>query len=682
MLNILCAIDGDRNPFQVDINDSDTFSDIQKKIKLESPRPLPPASTLSLYKAPEGVGMNTEPGVTVGVQDEISATSSLHGMFAETNTVQVIVRPPSYMRSPLNVVQYNQRSGDLVWREDSFKSFPANAENNFKSLRQCPHFCFFDKTAFIMALESFSDRALVFLRPRRSGKSLAMSMLAHFHGREHLPDYKPLFEDLAIHEHVTNKHIFPGQYFVLKFDFSAVTRSPDRNVANNSLNLMLNESIKQFYRTYEPYLRILADHLIENYIKDDATASMTACVNVVHNVLASVKSPEDPLSMIKGIYLMADEYDSYSNEYLVPIDSFQWKLPQGAVPDSLLKGFWASVKSGLAGAISKCYITGVSPQSLVDNTSGFNVARFVSWEPALAGFCGLTEADVAAALAMKKVCRSTAKAKKQLKIMRDHYNGFNFVPGGRGPLTYNTNTCLEYLQHLIEGKPMENPLLVSNSEVSEVSLRLLAASPVATRLLEDGLFNRSAKVKKVEKRAIPFDETGELARSKAAWLSYMVHFGGLTFCLGKKALRIPNLVAADRFGRAILDRHNATLEDVHGAFKVLVEDGNIDKITGLFARGMKQHDVGMHDFRKKEEDHCNSMRFTLLANIHPSLRNVDVETIITKPEGTPGRIDMLVSIPLRKQLFVLEWKSIQIDFIEIGPGSLLERANVLANIPN
>ncbi|KAG0196040.1 hypothetical protein BGX28_000212 [Mortierella sp. GBA30] len=631
----------------------------KNKIKLASPSRLPQdAYTLFLYKAPKGIGSNTEPGVTVGEKDEISATSSLHGMFAETNTVQVIVRPPSYMRSALNVAQYNRRSGDLVWKEDTFASFPVHSESDFKTLRQCPEFCFFDKTAFIMALESFRDRAL----------------------------------GLAIHEHVTNKRVLPGQYFVLQFDFAAVTRSQDRSVATHSLNLMLNRSIKKFYKTYEPYLRMSADYLIENLIKDDATASLGECVDLVHDILASVKSPEDPLSMIKGIYLMADEYDSYSNEYLVPIDSVQWKPSRGADPDSLMKGFWASVKSGLGRGISKCYITGVSPQSLVDNTSGFNVAQYVSWEPELAGFCVLTEADVAAALALEKVCGTTTEAEKHMKIMRDHYNGFNFAPGGQGPLTYNTNTCLEYLQRLVVGKPMENPLSVTNSEVSELSLQLLAASPVATRLLEDGIFSGGDQGKNVEERTIPFDNigqtftlanlAGELARSKAAWLSYMVHFGGLTFCLGKKALRIPNLVAAERFGSAILHRHDASLEDVNGAFKALIEDGYIDRIIGLYARGMQQHDVGAYDFQKKEVDHCNSMRFTLLANIHPSLRKVDVETTITKPSGTPGRIDMLVSVPLREQLFVLEWQSIQIDYIQIGSGTQLERANVLAGVRN
>ncbi|KAF9162739.1 hypothetical protein BGX21_008568 [Mortierella sp. AD011] len=123
------------------------------------------------------------------------------------------------------------------------------------------------------------------------------------------------------------------------------------------------------------------------------------------------------------------------------------------------------------------------------------------------------------------------------------------------------------------------------------------------------------------------------------------------------------VAAAERFGRAVLQRHQASLEDVNGAFRLLIEEGNIDRIIGLYACGMQQHDVGAHDF-KKEEDHCNSMRFSLLANIHPSFRKIGVETTIAK------------------RLFVLEWKSLQIDYIKVGSGSPLQRANALADIRN
>ncbi|KAF9126794.1 hypothetical protein BGX30_015080 [Mortierella sp. GBA39] len=324
---------------------------------------------------------------------------------------------------------------------------------------------------------------------------------------------------------------------------------------------------------------------------------------------------------------MADKYDSYSNDYVVPIDSVQWKPSRRADVDSLLKGFWASVKSELGHRkIAKCYMTGVVPQYLADNTSGFNVARNISWEPELVGFCGLTEADVAAALTLKNVCESTAEAERHLKTMRDHYNGFNFVPGGQGPSAYNTNTCLEYLQNLAMREPMEDPLSVTNSEASEVSLLLLAASSMATQLLEDRLFSGSEQGKNVEDRVISYDRigrvftleslAGELARSKAPWLSYM---------------------------------------DVDGAFRLLTEDGYIDRIIGLYARDMQQYDVAVYDFKRRK-------RIT--------------------PSGTPGRIDMLVSVPLRKWLFVLEWRAIKIDCIQIGSGIRLETANVLAEVPD
>ncbi|KAG0013602.1 hypothetical protein BGZ80_010966 [Entomortierella chlamydospora] len=287
-------------------------------------------------------------------------------MFAETDTVQVIVRPPSYERTLLNIVKYDSRLGDLAWKEDTFRSFPVHGVNNFKTLRQRPELCFFDKTAFIMALESFSEPVLVFLRPRRSGKSLGLSTLAHFHGREHLPDYKPLFEGLAIDEHMKKG-----------------------DEATHNLSQMLNESIKRFYMTYEPYLRMSVDYLIANSIKDNAAESITACVDIVHDLHYGGRIRQ------------------LSNEYPVPIDSVQWKLPRRSNVDNVLEGFWASVKSGLGyREIAKCYITGVSPQSLVDNTSGLNVVQYVSWGPELASFCGLTGADVCCAGAPWEAARS------------------------------------------------------------------------------------------------------------------------------------------------------------------------------------------------------------------------------------------------------------------------------------
>lgn len=65
-----------------------------------------------------------------------------------------------YKRYPLNAVQYDRRSGDLVWKADTFRRFPVHGVNDFKTLRERPKLCFFDKTAFILALESFGESVL------------------------------------------------------------------------------------------------------------------------------------------------------------------------------------------------------------------------------------------------------------------------------------------------------------------------------------------------------------------------------------------------------------------------------------------------------------------------------------------------------------------------------------------
>ncbi|KAI1312271.1 hypothetical protein EDD11_002990 [Mortierella claussenii] len=430
---------------------------------------------------------------------------------------------------------------------------------------------------------------------------------------------------LAIDGQVNKGYVDPGRYFVLRLDFSAVIRSPDRKEAIHNLNLMVDETIKRFYRAYEPYLRMSAYHLIDIFIEDCAM-----CV-------------------------MADEYDSYSNDYLVSNVSIHWKPLREADPDSLLNGFWTSVDSGLGNRrIKKCYNADVSPQSLADKAYGSNMAQNVSWEPELASFCDLTEADAAAALALKRVYKSTAEAEKCLKIMRNRYNGFfNFVPGGQGPLTYNTNTFLEYLQRLATGKPMKKPLSVTNSEISE------AASPVVMRLLEDDIISEMMGLSEMRRRGC------------RTWCI----LGGLMFCIGKKALRISNLVVAERFERAILDRYHASLEDVDGVFRILVKDGYIDGIFDLYTRCIQEHCVGANGFKKKEH-RCNSMRFTLLANLHPSLQKVGVETTLAKVKLTRWCV-----FRRKKQLFVLEWACIQIDHIKVGSGTRSVRANALTRIP-
>ncbi|KAF9343657.1 hypothetical protein BGX34_006514, partial [Mortierella sp. NVP85] len=388
------------------------------------------------------------------------------------------------IRPRLETAPYDKRKASLVFNKEAFKDFPLNDMRSFKDIRVNTQYAYFDRTRYIPVIDSL-QRVLLFLRPRRFGKSLFLSTLARFHGVENKHNYEALFRGLDVDQDVKSGKITPGQYLIMSFDFSAIDRSPDLEVARKSLSGMIVNSIKAFYTTYGPYLGDKSsDQLIERNVTEDPIESLGACVTLVEAALNLVMDLEDPLFGVKGIYLLADEYDAFSNEYLDPNDPRPWEQLRTS-PYSLLKGFWAAVKSNLEfHQIVKCFITGVSPLSMADHTSGFNFATDVSWRKELSGLCGLTQEDILAALRL--MFKSEDDVLRHFEIMKDNYDGYRFAPSSQVPHIFNTNTCLEYLQSLVSGEPID-PSAITNSEVSEPALQILAATPIANTIISEGL---------------------------------------------------------------------------------------------------------------------------------------------------------------------------------------------------
>ncbi|KAF9994041.1 hypothetical protein BGZ79_001232 [Entomortierella chlamydospora] len=116
-----------------------------------------------------------------------------------------------------------------------------------------------------------------------------LSTLAYFHEVEHKQNYKALFQTLDVDRDVDNGKVRPRQYLVLAFDFSAVNRSPDVEAAEASLNDMLSNTIRTFYRTYTPHLgTATSDQLIEKSVSPRAIASLADCVSVPQYTLGRI----------------------------------------------------------------------------------------------------------------------------------------------------------------------------------------------------------------------------------------------------------------------------------------------------------------------------------------------------------------------------------------------------------
>jgi len=268
----------------------------------------------------------------------------------------------------------------------------------------------------------------------------------------------------------------PGQYFVLKFDFSTIHCSPNLTQANENLIVALNSSFRKFYKTYATYLGEDFTSLCGNIDSERPSESLRNCNELVKDAL-SRKEDNEELDGVQGIYLLVDEYDAFTNTYLETSNIAEpHKTTWGGTQVGLtFRSFWSTVKSLCLERIKKVFITGISPLSLSGVGSGFNVARNVSFHPHLAGLCGLTYLDLEKVL--EEICKDDEHDKhdKHLLEMTKSFNGYHFCRNKKVELVYNTETCLAYLQSIIDEGDLEteNP---PNSEVAQQFLEKFATS--------------------------------------------------------------------------------------------------------------------------------------------------------------------------------------------------------------
>jgi hypothetical protein len=444
----------------------------------------------------------------------------------------------------------------------------------------------------------------------------------------------------------------------LKFDFSTTSRSSNIEEAAQLLRNSINQSLQDFYETYSTYLGEDANKLSRDIILKDPIDNLKDCVRLVKRVLSNRRNKQ--LAGVHGIHLLVDEYDAVTNDFLE-----HYNIPyDGSAIERVFKSFWSTIKSMLpaTNGIRKAFITGIAPLSFTGLSGGFNAARNLSFHVSVAGLCGLTRADIEAAL--EKLCDSDIDAyKKHLQDMTTYLNGYHFCNQKTLETIYNTETCLAYFQSLKEGVPPEarDP---ANSEVSQQFLRKFSASSSAIEDFETGL-------KRDEKGDfVPFEYNilkqnftlKDLDRDgRPTWRSLMLYCGGLTFDPKDPAhsLKIPNLIAAERIAEAVLEKYQLR-ETLSSALKGLDIDGDIQPVLRCYRNLMIQRDVHENDFRKSEETHRDSFYFSLLKN--PALRP-HAEFQLTKPNRTPGRCDIV--LPTRNHLVVMEWKVVPIDFLDI-----------------
>ena len=224
-----------------------------------------------------------------------------------------------------------------------------------------------DKTMYLPMLEA-EARNIFFTRPRRFGKSLLINMLHAYYDCNKKDKFEQLFGDLWIGKHPTN---LQGKYLVLYLDFSQVGGSIDQ--VEEKFNAYCGTQLNGFVRDYE---RLYPEGFVQ---KIDGLADASAKLNEIAN---ESKRRELPL------YLIIDEYDNFTNTIL----NEQGEAVYHAITHA--DGFYRDTFKRFKGNFERIFMTGVSPVTLDDVTSGFNIGWNITMKSEFNDILGFTTDDV------------------------------------------------------------------------------------------------------------------------------------------------------------------------------------------------------------------------------------------------------------------------------------------------
>ena len=408
---------------------------------------------------------------------------------------------------------------------------------NFVAVREDN--CYYvDKTRFIEKVEK-ANKYFFFIRPRRFGKSLTLSMLRHYYDINQTDKFDRLYGDLYIGKHPTPNH---NKYLIIYLNFAVVNAD-----LGNYRSALDAHCRTEFTILCDRYSSLLPSNLKENLMKEDGAVKQ---LDILYKVANEVGLK---------IYLFIDEYDHFTNHILS--DAARLNEYKGETHGTgYLRTFFDTIKAGTDSSIERVFITGVSPVTLDDLTSGFNIGTNYSLDYDFNEMVGFTEEEVREMLTYYgKYHKFNHTVDELIEIMKPYYDNYCFSEDAYGETTmYNSNMVLSFLFKYIDNRcRLPKRMLDDNIRVDYNKLRML--------IRKDKEFAHDASI--IQTLVSKGYVTGELKEGFPAedianndnFLSLLYYFGMVTiggFYRGKPKFVIPNEVVREQVYTYLLDNYH------------------------------------------------------------------------------------------------------------------------------
>jgi hypothetical protein len=294
---------------------------------------------------------------------------------------------------------------------------------NYADLRD-RGFYYVDKTDYIPRLEAYN--APVFLRPRRFGKSLLVSTLAHYYDRTLAHRFEDLFGGTYIGSHPTPEH---NRYMIIRYDFSAMVMADNMEGLEQNFNILNRGPVE-----------IMVTHN-RDLFGDFQFSTRENATQMLEEVLAYARAHDLP-----PVYILIDEYDNFTNQLLTSYNDPLYEKVTTA--DSFLRTFFKVIKKGIGeGSIRTCFCTGVLPVTMDDLTSGYNIAEILTLHPDFINMLGFThaEADTYLRYVLDKYTGSQERYDEIWQLIVNNYDGYRFSP--KGEKLFNATILTYFLKN-------------------------------------------------------------------------------------------------------------------------------------------------------------------------------------------------------------------------------------------
>ncbi|MFN8488059.1 MAG: AAA family ATPase [Caldilineaceae bacterium] len=305
---------------------------------------------------------------------------------------------------------------------------------------------FVDRTPFVVQIEQMNEPYLFFLRPRRFGKSLFISLLHCYYGIEHSREFAELFGAYAIGQNPTP---LANQYLVLRLDFSKINTQTPQSTFNGFLE-NVKQGISNFLAAYSAY-----------YAEEDRQYVMAGeePAVVIGRLFERTQNHQTSGALPYKIYVLIDEYDHFANELVAfQLEEFKRSVSR----NGYVRKFYESIKAATGtGVVDRIFITGVSPLTLDSLTSGFNIGKHISLDIQFHNMMGFTEDEVGVILQGVGVAES--EIFPTIADLRQWYNGYLFNGRAQNRL-YNPDMVLYFASEL--GRTHEYPTELLDTNIA------------------------------------------------------------------------------------------------------------------------------------------------------------------------------------------------------------------------